>query len=159
MQTFIPLPSFIESAKVLDRTRLGNQRNEAKIILKCLLNPAKKGWRNHPAVKMWIGYEAALAMYLKAIIDEWTGRGHKNEAQKVEVVDGAILVTLHKDWKPLSMTDPVVMPDWLGNAEFHAAHRSALIRKKPDWYRQFGWTETDDLPYVWPKGKDSRGEK
>ena len=156
MQTFIPLPSFVESAKVLDRTRLGNQRNEAKIILKCLLYPSEKGWRNHPAVKMWSGYEAALSLYLKAIIDEWTGRGHKNEAQKVEILNGRIMVTFHKDSEPLLLSGPVVMPSWMENTEFHAAHRSALIRKKPDWYKQFGWTEPDNLPYIWPKGLASK---
>jgi hypothetical protein len=39
MQTFLPLPDFIESAKVLDYKRLGKQRVEAWQILKAILNP------------------------------------------------------------------------------------------------------------------------
>lgn len=42
------------------------------------------------------------------------------------------------------------MPPWFGREDFHASHRSNLLRKHPDWYRQFGWYEPDDLPYVWP---------
>jgi hypothetical protein len=25
-----------------------------------------------------------------------------------------------------------------------------LLRKAPEWYGQFGWRESADLPYVWP---------
>ena len=32
----------------------------------------------------------------------------------------------------------------------HASHRSNLLRKDPEHYMQFGWTEPPDLPYVWP---------
>lgn len=32
----------------------------------------------------------------------------------------------------------------------HASHRSNLLRKEPEYYTQFGWTEPPDLPYVWP---------
>jgi len=42
------------------------------------------------------------------------------------------------------------LPLWLGNEELHASHRSNLLRKAPLWYGQFGWTEPDDLPYIWP---------
>lgn len=32
----------------------------------------------------------------------------------------------------------------------HASHRSNLLRKEPEHYTQFGWTEPPDLAYVWP---------
>jgi hypothetical protein len=38
----------------------------------------------------------------------------------------------------------------LGDEAFHASHRSNLLRKDRDYYGAFGWTEPDDLPYVWP---------
>ena len=50
MQTFLPVASFSQSAKVLDGSRLRKQQTEAEQILKCLNNPVAKGWRNHPAV-------------------------------------------------------------------------------------------------------------
>jgi hypothetical protein len=42
------------------------------------------------------------------------------------------------------------MPPWLGDEAFHAAHRSNLLRKAPEYYRSFWPEEPDDLEYVWP---------
>ena len=47
-------------------------------------------------------------------------------------------------------------PPWLGDAPFHLSHRSNLLRKMPEHYRQFWPAERDDLPYVWP---DARKEE
>jgi len=52
---------------------------------------------------------------------------------------------------------PVVHPAWLGTDTFHASHRSNLLRKDPDYYGQWGWTEPSDLPYIWPQGHDHKG--
>lgn len=132
MQTFLPYPDFRESAACLDRLRLGNQRNEALTLLESLW--VGNGWSKHAASKMWSGYEDALSLYYNIVIDEWESRGYKNNMQRIEV--------------------PVCeMPWWLGNENFHAAHRSNLLRKNPEHYSQFGWKEPLDLPYVWPEGK------
>jgi hypothetical protein len=48
------------------------------------------------------------------------------------------------------LTGDVVMPPWFGDDRFHAAHRSNLLRKSPEHYRQYWPTEPDDLEYVWP---------
>ena len=65
MQTFLPYPNLSKSLKTLDRQRLGKQRVEAFQILNILLERTdRKGWKNHPAVKMWSGYENALKLYL-----------------------------------------------------------------------------------------------
>ena len=83
MQTFLPYPNFRESAKVLDRQRLGKQRVETLQILRCLAGETE-GWKNHPAVKMWRGYEIALTMYRLAICNEWVSRGYNdNCAEKM----------------------------------------------------------------------------
>jgi hypothetical protein len=144
----MPFPSFEKSAKCLDNRRLGNQRNEAKIILKTILD-GDGGWKNHPAVRMWAGHPGALALYLKAIIQEWVARGFQNEAQKVVVENGMIKVWMTKRGRPRTISN-VQMPPWLGKKAFHKSHRSNLLRKLPQWYKQFGWKEDDTLPYVWP---------
>jgi hypothetical protein len=41
-------------------------------------------------------------------------------------------------------------PSWLGDDAVHASHRSNLLRKDLRHYSRFGWTEPDDLEYVWP---------
>jgi len=149
MQTFLPYRSFCKTAQVLDKQRLGNQRSEAKVILKTLLGMSS-GWRNHPAVKMWRGYEGSLCLYLKAIIDEWQRRGCKNEKQRVDLLPNGS-VRLEMDGETPVVIGSLILPNWLGNPKFHASHRSNLIRKLPKHYGQFGWKEPDDLPYVWPR--------
>ena len=132
MQTFLPLPDFAESARCLDWRRLGKQRVEAFQILNTLINGGR--WKNHPAVLMWAGYEEALASYMTACIDEWVRRGYNNNMKRINC-------------------DRVKLPFWFGSEVFYSSHRSNLLRKNPNWYRQFGWTESDDLKYVWPVRK------
>ena len=59
MQTFLPYPDFQKTAQCLDNKRLGKQRVEARQIISTLEGKSN-GWRNHPAVKMWKGYEDCL---------------------------------------------------------------------------------------------------
>jgi hypothetical protein len=131
MQTFLPYPNFAASMKVLDMRRLGKQRVEALQILNALCGQSK-GWVNHPATRMWRGYQPALRLYLRESILEWVRRGYSNG---MDIPD----------------YDPAPeMPPWLGRADIHASHRSNLLRKDPAWYSQFKWQEPNDLQYVWP---------
>lgn len=131
MQTFLPYPNFVQSARALDKRRLGKQRVEAYQILRTLFG-ISRGWRNHPAVRMWAGHEAALCHYLEAVIREWVRRGCCNNL---------IVPPCPPEYD---------LPPWFGNPNFHAAHRSNLLRKDPVWYGQFGWSEGPDMPYLWP---------
>jgi hypothetical protein len=137
MQTFLPDESFVKSAYYLDNKRLGKQRVECLHILKALTTP-EYGWQNHPATKMWRGYEHALAIYAVAICDEWERRGFKDTCRE-KIIN--ILMTLpFKDTKP----------KWLGDDRVHASHRANLKRKDPEFYGRYAWDEPDYLPYVWP---------
>lgn len=145
MQTFLPHDSYSKSASVLDDTRLRNQRNECKVILKTLLGeyPVTKtgrpgGWPFHPATKMWKGYEYALCNYALAICEEALCR---------EWFKGD-LTEFFEDRK--ASLDPTGDPTWVGRSSFHASHRSNLLRKMPEHYRKYWPDERDDLPYVWP---------
>lgn len=147
MQTFLPLPSFKESAAVLDNKRLGKQRVECKQILLCLGLPVgehvpkKAGWRNHPAVRMWAGYEVQLAAYSAVMCREWRRRGFRD----------TLLVQFLAIWHELaSGCERICYPPWFGDTDFHASHRSNLLRKDFEHYSQFGWVEPIDLPYLWP---------
>lgn len=124
MQTFLPYPNFEKSLNCLDYRRLGKQRVEAMQLL-------KGQWPNHPASKMWRGYEEALKLYHNLAIKTWIGRGFKNNMSLFDVGD-------------------VVLPPWFGDDRFHAAHRSNLLRKNSEFYSQYGWTEEDNLEYWWP---------
>lgn len=157
MQTFLPAPSFEESASALDRQRLGKQRVETKQLLMALTgadihNPTKfplgmfkstSRWRNHPCARMWIGHELALCEYGMAICAEWRERGYTDN----------LLPWFRLLYQRLFSESnlPITPPDWFGHARFHAAHRAALLKKNPDWYEQFGWDETPEINYWWPK--------
>jgi len=132
MQTFLPAPNFACSAMVLDRQRLGKQRLECVQILNAIRNGG--GWRNHPAVRMWRGHEAALQLYHDVMVREWERRGYVNNMPQF-----------------LPPPETIVMPSWLGREDFHASHRAALLLKDPRHYAQFGWTETPANAYVWPE--------
>jgi hypothetical protein len=143
VQTFLPYPDFAESARVLDDVRLGKQRVEAYQIVRTL-SGVTKGWRHHPAVRMWRGHENALVDYGLAMCAEWTARGRADTV-------AANLVAYRHD----GATD---RPRWLGDPAFHASHRSNLLRKDPAWYGRFGWDEPDDLGYVWPAADSAAGQ-
>ena len=158
MQTFLPLPDLMESLKSLDYRRLGKQRVEAMQLIKSMVlqepelleylhsdarrrlslpaewNPSEQkiGWANHPAREMWRGHIGALAIYHDSSIVAWTIRGYKNTMPF------------------LSAPGKHELPAWFGDEDFHASHRSNLLRKDPLWYDKFGWTEPTDLEYVWP---------
>lgn len=133
MQTFLPYESFSKSAAVLDRQRLGKQRVETWQILRALRGETK-GWVNHPATRMWRGYEAALCYYGWVMCDEWLMRGYKDSMLHRFTGHGGKLV----------------MPPWLGDEQFHLSHQSNLVRKLPDYYRDKFPGVPGDMEYVWP---------
>lgn len=142
MQTFLPYASFTRTAKALDPLRLGKQRVETLQILRAVTIPTY-GWQHHPAVTMWRGYVPALAAYGLTITREWTRRGHADTcaAQIAEFGDDITQPELRRQG---------LLPPWLGMRAFHLAHRSALLRKDPDWYGPRFGDVPPDLPYVWP---------
>jgi len=141
MQTFLPYASYMESAKCLDDRRLGKQRVEAYQILRILVGLQTESWQNHPAVRMWRGYEWSLFDYTVAVCREWRGRGFQD----------TVLDKLYSEIAPLLSPEASrEKPAWAGNEEFHRSHRSNLLRKNPEHYGKFGWDVPVDLPYIWP---------
>ena len=140
MQTFLPLPNYVDSARILDYKRLGKQRVETKQIL-LALGKTSGGWVNHPATKMWRGHEVELCTYGMAMCEEWIRRGYKDSLLPffIQALDGYLFAGYTED-----------CPAWLGEDEVHSSHRSNLLRKDAEFYKQYGWTESDDMPYVWP---------
>jgi hypothetical protein len=149
VQTFLPYADFTESARVLDRRRLGKQRVEALQVLRGLTVPGY-GWRRHPAVRMWTGYEEALVRYGLQMCRVWRDLGHQDSCAATLVADFAA----HRPDTPVRdqrrLADAGELPPWLGDFALHRSHRSALVRKDPDFYAPHFPGVPDDLPYVWP---------
>ena len=135
MQTFLPFRSFRKSAACLDDKRLGKQRVEALMIVKILSGENDHSvYRNHPAVRMWQGYQDALCYYGLIMCLEWKRRGFEDN--------------LIPEFLARMTTMNFERPVWLSNITY--SHRSNLVRKKPEHYRKFFPRIKDDLPYLWP---------
>ena len=142
VQTFLPFADFHRSAASLDQARLGKQRVETLQILRALVIP-DYGWQSHPAVRMWMGYVPALTLYGLAMVDEWTSRGGSDSTRSniLELAPEAAAEDLSN----------IPMPPWLGDPALHRSHRSRLIAKAPDVYRNKFPGTPSDLDYVWPE--------
>jgi len=146
MQTFVPYADFSESAAVLDNKRLNKQLLEGRQIYKILASNQLKGaWVNHPAVKMWRGFDNALFEYLRVIKDECVYRNIQTEKNW-----NALTEMYEWNW---NRGDSVVMPPWWGDGRIHQSHRNNLYKKDPEYYAQF---KNDDFvsccpncSYVW----------
>jgi len=146
MQTFLPYKNIYKSSKVLDQKRLGKQRVEVLQLLNSIKASKEdrpyKGWKNHPCRKMWYlkdshDHSNALVEYGLDVCIAWKERGYKDTcfekiaAHYVEKNDHSY-------------------PEWLGRKDIHKSHRSMLIQKEPEWYRDIWPEEEDDLEYIWP---------
>lgn len=149
MQTFLPYADFERTAKALDTRRLGKQRVETLQIMRALHVPGY-GWRNHPAVRMWRGYEESLASYGLTVCSEWCRRGHGDTCADKIVAELVAMRGRKKVRTQTELRTAGLLPPWLGRRDLHRSHRSALIRKDPAWYgRRFARTPPD-IEYVWP---------
>lgn len=138
MQTFLPYSDMQRSLSCLDDKRLGKQRVETHQILKVLLKRPKldgkpyKGWLNHPCVVMWKDNIPALKKYYNLSIQEWISRGFKN----------TMLLEEYQE-------NEYCLPNWFGNEKFHSSHRANLLKKHPEFYSKYEWSENPLEPYVW----------
>ncbi|MFD9469898.1 MSMEG_6728 family protein [Streptomyces goshikiensis] len=150
MQTFLPFPSFHASAAVLDVRRLGKQRVEAVQVLRGLVLPGY-GWRRHPAVRMWAGYEEALVRYGLEICGVWTDEGRPDTCAVTLTRDFGASRSGGTPRTQEQLSADGDLPPWLGAPDLHRSHQSALVRKDPAFYRERFPGVPDDLPYVWPR--------
>lgn len=166
MQTFLPYPNLAASASVLDWRRLGKQRLEIVQLIRTSnivrthgrlpfrgsishdlwmetvskINKLRTengdrplGWANHACMLMWRNHIRGLMMYFDCIRREWVRRGYANNYGCYGI--------------PYDANE---MPSFIGDVKFHASHRSQLLAKDPDWYKQFRWKEKPGkLSYVW----------
>lgn len=175
MQTFMPYSDFRKVARCLDNKRLGKQRVEAWQIYKTIrrmnlkhrilhedpvdvlgikwteemkkkyIAKLKLGWRNHPIVKMWKGFEDGLCYYGICMCNEWKKRGY---------VDNLWI----KFFLGLSSLDHNEIPEWVFDKELNKSHQSNLVRKFPEHYRKYFPKVQDNIPYKWIKHEEEHQE-
>lgn len=142
MQTFLPYRDFAESARALDRQRLGKQRVENMQIMKALLKPEESppSIVKHWVTGMWRGWEHQLWYYQYAVVTEWTDRGYKDtclEKTRALVEEAGLFQHMRR-----------TEPEWLADDRIFRAHQMRLVAKDPAHYAgQFMVGEPiDDYP-------------
>lgn len=144
MQTFLPYADYKLSAQVLDSKRLNKQIVEARQIWHNLVR-LSSGWINHPATRMWIGYEDSLRLYIKACHDEWVSRGNSPHVINLKAYEPRIDENLNLN---------ADLPNWFGGL-IHATHQSNLLRKDAKYYGKF-FNISPCLAYYWPRSNHVR---
>ena len=87
---------------------------------------------------MWRGFENGLVEYGKVICEVWKERGYKDTCwEKINAY--------------LDTSKPITFPNWIGNEAIHLSHKSNLVRKFPDYYKQYWPDVPDNIEYIWPK--------
>jgi hypothetical protein len=137
MQTFLPSPNPMSSARFLDSKRLNKQILECYQILNVLSGKSPTGgWRNHPAVLMWKGYERGLWQYVQAMIFEARKRGirtENNEANLNRLKDQC--------WNEWGNNVPQFWNDSTKLMRVVTTHRANLFDKDPLYYARFGYAK------------------
>lgn len=145
MQTFLPYRSFWQSASVLDKKRCWKQVIEAKQILCNICEDIPENWKqshdyinktrkNHPAVKMWVGYEEELKYYYNIFLDRCLYFWGINT--KLKFLDRGICDYMNNIW-------------WL-TEDFCKSHRAMLFQKNPEYYSLFKeYDGFNNNQYLW----------
>lgn len=151
MITYLPLPSFIESAKCLTDRDLEIQRLDVAKLMATLhaTEEADSDLEDHPCYHMWEGYEPQLCEYGLVMCDEYDNRMVERGWRKAN--DGADPVYKKISWHlEMATTEDTTFqkPNWFGDVEFHLSHQAALVRNNSDYLRYFLVDKT--LPLIWP---------
>lgn len=133
MQVFLPETNFQRCAEVLDYKRLVKQLLEGRQIMSVLAGESpSNAWKNHPAVKMFAGYEHDLYFYLKAIRNEMQQRGYKWENNWAVIQD---------TYKRNFVDQPYEIPFWMLDEDMYGriitTHRGRLWEKDREYYAQY----------------------
>src|SRR3978361_869558 len=98
------------------------------------------GGQHPPVVAMWRGFRPALMVYQDATCDAWAQRGFADTCREKTL---AVLELSPEDAAEYRSGD-VRMPPWLGRLDVHLSHRSRLIAKAPEFYRELFTGDPED---------------
>jgi hypothetical protein len=100
---------------------------------------------NHPAVKMWQGYEYALGIQCMSLGMEWTFKRGFAECEEFWAMSRAI-----KEIKKVERDFAYEVPPWSRDAYLLLSHRSNLYRRDPVTYKGKWKKCPENWPYLWP---------
>lgn len=147
MQTFVTYFSHPKTMADLDNARLGKQRLETLQILRTLQGEEDTShYNNHPAVRMWEGYEPALVLYGLFVCHEWRIVRKHSDTIWGDLAERA------KGYGMLGRPPEIEVeqPPWLRDKWVIRSHRSNLMRKAPHIYAKKYAGTPENMPYLWP---------
>lgn len=150
VQTWLPLPSYVDSIHTLTDTDLGLQRIHVLEILEHFhdveVSQLPKDYeahdlRDHPIILMWAGYEMQLCEYGLVCSEEWMMRKGRRDWIYKRIAD-------HLNWAT-SEDAEMNKPNWFGDVDFHLSHQAALLRKNRTHYSRY-FVADGERQLVWP---------
>lgn len=153
IQTWLPLPSFKDSAESLSDEDVTKQVFDAFRVIEHLHQIpmeetalSKEYWASEPTLPiscadMWRGCEIQLCEYTLEIAEEESIRWRRQHPLLEEIARHMEMATGEDSY--------MGKPSWFGNAEFHLSHQAALVRKNPSFYKK-KFNGDDQLMLMWP---------
>ncbi len=132
MMIWLPYPDFTKSVSCLNTQHLNRQRANCQVLSKSFISPNR--WNHVPTFKAWKNYYEVFQYYHDVCVKEWVKRGFRT------------IAVLYEAPKP----DKRDLPWFIGEEQYHASHRSNLLRLDPTYAGIEGWREPSNLPYLWP---------
>lgn len=137
MQTFLPSSNPTTTARWLDSKRLNKQILECYQILNVLSGKSPTGgWKNHPAVLMWKGYERGLWDYVQAMIREARQRGIRTENNEANLNR-----LKNQCWDQWGENPPAFWNNTSEIMRLTTTHKANLFDKDPVYYSRFGYAK------------------
>lgn len=149
--TWLTRISLLDSAEDLALPQLALAQRESEALFNEMVfgDPDEEfGKAPTPLVRMWIGYEAALAAYSIGCAAVLVRHGLTNGTRSLEIANTIEQLRSQEDM-------PFEMPPWIDDIDVLMSHRSNLMRRWPEHY-SFRRNPVD-MPYLWPIVDDDGG--
>lgn len=149
--TWFTRKSIFDSAEDLELPQLALAQRESEALFNQMVfgEPDEDlGGAPMPLVRMWIGYEAALAAYSIACSAVLIQHGVTNTTRSLAIANTIQTMRMDDDL-------PFEMPPWVEDVDVLMSHRSNLMRRWPESYK-FPRNPAD-MPYLWPIVDDDGG--
>lgn len=151
MITWMTRASFLDTAEDLSEPFLLQTGQESQELLDVLLGIGEQTSDQAVGVRMWVGYEPALAAYISSVSVVLSLRGVRtNLALRAKASIAVLERAEHVPYEP---------PPWLADTLVLRSHRSNLARR---WPKEYGgaWKGVDELwPYIVPVVDSEGGYK
>lgn len=143
MITVLTRQSLLDTARDLETELLCQIEEESAAMVLGMLTTYDEEDFQHPTVKMWVGYEVALAAYSVACSVELSTRGVHTS---LHLSVSEIIMKLRRTESDADFE----MPPWINDLDVLRSHRSNLLRRAPEHY-DTAWRGTpENWPYIWP---------